>query len=70
MRSGEERREKEGEKRETFFFEESATVFAGELRNVIFGELAEGFVQDGSEGGGAAAVHGLRFRHQRVGGTM
>lgn len=62
-----EEREREG----TFFFEESATVFASELRNVILGELVEGLVEDGSEGGGGgAAVHGLRFRHPLVGGTI
>lgn len=62
-----EEREREG----TFFFEESATVFASELRNVILGELVEGLVEDGSEGGGGGtAVHGLRFRHPLVGGTI
>lgn len=66
----EERRERKRE-RETFFFEESATVFASELRNVILGKLVEGLVEDGSEGGGGGtAVHGLRFRHPLVGGTI
>jgi len=64
---GKKRREKESE---TFFFEESATVFASELRNVILRELVEGLVEDGSEGGGSAGVHGLRFRQPVVGGTM
>ena len=44
----------------TFFFEESATVFAGELRNVILGELMEGLVEDRPERGCAPyAVHRL-----------
>jgi len=54
----------------TFIFEESATVFASELRNVIFSELVERSVEDGSEGNGASAVHRFRFRQQRVSGTM
>jgi hypothetical protein len=58
-------------KKRTFIFEESATVFTSELRNVIFGELVKGFVEDGSEGGdGASAVHRFRFRQGRVSGTM
>lgn len=32
---------------ETFIFEEFAAVFAGELGNVLLGELVEGFVEYG-----------------------
>ena len=45
-------------------FEEFATVFAGDLGNVIVGELLEGFFEDGLESG-CAGVHVFRFRPPR-----